>query len=77
MYDWDGGETNHVGEYVSFDYIRLNKHYMTHMTADQQRDAVAHEVGHSLGIGDHDTDPYKTILMYYANNGVTSPQKHD
>lgn len=70
---WVGLYTNMIGT----DSIQVNNYYLDNDTAAQRTNVFLHELGHALGIGDHDSPAYSSIVMYYMQTSTTAPQDHD
>jgi predicted Zn-dependent protease len=72
---WDGLYTPKYGA----DTIHLNIYYMDKYTTPVQARVAAHEMGHALGLGDHEEYSYRKILMYKCStcNPYNTPTHHD
>lgn len=63
--------------YYLYDSIQVNNFYLDKSDSDSRTNVFAHEIGHGLGIGDHDSSMYQGCLMYWRVQTVTTPQLHD
>ena len=71
--DWAG-----IFSWISVpDGILINNYWLDQYSSDQRTDVFAHELGHALGLGDHESSTYNQTLMYFEVNGITTPQSHD
>lgn len=78
-YEWHPSPLN--------DYINTNVHVLDPLTPDAERTrtirhVVGHEVGHSLGIGEHWDPKWTTTAIMYAytspvNSWIQGPLAHD
>lgn len=61
------------------DYIHANVCFFKDFSLKKKRYAFMHEIGHALGLGDHESYGYYNILMYYTFNDVVleRPSQHD
>lgn len=67
--------------YQNYGNIYLNRHYYdaSSTTATNRNQCSAHELGHTIGIGDHYGSTYNQQLMYHcpACTSASNPQSHD
>lgn len=62
---------------VGDDDIHFNVPVMDQLTSDHNKKTAMHELGHALGIGDHEESSYSGIIMYGFSSTVTSLASHD
>jgi len=62
---------------IGADKIEINNYYLNSDGDPERTNTFLHELGHALGIGDHDSSQYSSIAMYYVQTSITSPQSHD
>jgi hypothetical protein len=61
----------------SIDSIMMNTRFLDTRGDSYDKWCTTHELGHALGIEDHDSSTYDDIIMYYMNNQETNLQFHD
>jgi len=69
------GQWIHIG--LGSDTITVNNYWLDMYSPADRTCVFAHELGHALGIGDHESGNYANTLMYYRVSGITAPQAHD
>ncbi|MWC27123.1 hypothetical protein [Paenibacillus sp. MMS18-CY102] len=64
---------------IGADELEFNTFYMdaSYRTAAHNQNTAMHELGHALGIGDHEGAAYNTNIMYYAATSETTIKNHE
>lgn len=71
--DWNG----YYMSYPGADTIRFNDRTMQNRTSSQNKKTATHEMGHALGLADHEDSYYSNIIMYGKGSSVIYLQSHD
>lgn len=73
---WDGRYVPTAGS----DSIQLNTYFIDGYTSTNKQGVICHEIGHALGLGEHDDNSYyNNSVMWYqtTNRFVYKPASHD
>lgn len=71
--DWTGLYTPKIGA----DTINFNDRFFQARTSSWNKKTATHELGHALGLDDHDSKSNSSIIMYGSASTVTNLQAHD
>ncbi len=66
----------HSRPYPKIDLLELEINYMSNTSGNNMKNVMVHEMGHALGLDDHESTSWKNI-MYYAIRGWTTVRAHD